>query len=186
VVEVDATPVKMNVAVVALLAREQLIAAREDDVGCTKQRRLARRQVRRCEPEVRELVHAVVDDGDGVELPEHCGRDHRRIEPMNSMVEAAGEQRMLTERALQVRQYRRALRIDVQLLRVIQHRHDAHDVRIRFAHCDARLASVRQRLFDEGDAMMSGEPDEDLLRPLPDEVPAQVAMSDDRQIVRYV
>ena len=105
---------------------------------------------------------------------------------MDGMVETPGQQRMITERALQVRQQRGPLRIDVQSFRAMQRRHDADDIRIRLADCEARLAIVGQRLFDEGDAMASSESDEDLLRPLPDEVPSEVAMNDDRKGVRRI
>ena len=102
---------------------------------------------------------------------------------MDGMAETPGQQRMITERALQVRQQRGPLRVDVQSLRAVQRRHDADDIRIRLGDLQAGLAIVRQRLFDEGDAVPSGEADEDLLRPLPDEVPPQVAMNDDRKSI---
>ena len=100
---------------------------------------------------------------------------------MDGTAETPGQQRMITERALQVRQQRGPLRIDGQSFRAVKRRHDADDIRNRLAHCEARLTIIGQRLLNESDAMARSESDEDLLGPLPDEVPSQVAMNDDRK-----
>lgn len=102
---------------------------------------------------------------------------------MDGMAETPGQQRMIIEHALQVRQQRGPLRIDVQSFRAVQYRHDADDIRKRLAHCEPRLAIIGQRLLNESGAMARSESDEDLLGPLPNEVPPQVAMNDDRKSI---
>jgi hypothetical protein len=88
---------------------------------------------------------------------------------------------VIDESALQARHYLSALPIEVQSFRAVQDRHDANNVGKRLADGETALALVEQRLFNEGNAVVRSESNEDLLWPLPYEVPSQVAMHNDRK-----
>ena len=93
---------------------------------------------------------------------------------------------MLVECILEHRRDGLALPVDVTAGGVRQHRHDAHDVRMRRGDHEVRVVVAEHRLLDERDRVMAREPREDLLRPLPDEIPAQVRMDDDRDVVESI
>ena len=88
---------------------------------------------------------------------------------------------MIDESALQARHYLSALPIEVQSFRAVQDWHDANDIGKRLGDGETGLAIVEQRLFNEGNTVVRSESNEDLLWPLPYEVPSQVAMHNDRK-----
>jgi hypothetical protein len=105
---------------------------------------------------------------------------------MNGAHKTPCEQWMFIEGAAQMRQQLGALRIDVEVFRAIQRRHDANDVSMRLADRKARFAVIPKRLFDEGDTVPESESHEQLLRSLPDKIPSQMTVDDDRRAVAFI
>ncbi|MGE5526321.1 MAG: hypothetical protein ACM3SS_21620 [Rhodospirillaceae bacterium] len=62
-------------------------------------------------------------------------------------------------------------------------RNDTHDISGRLRYIEPRRVIAPHRLLDEHDAMISSESRQDVLRPLPYEVPTEVRMDYDWQIV---
>ena len=93
---VHAATVKLHVVVMAALGFEQLVAAGENHVGIRQQKLLALGDISRSEAEVRQFVHAVVDDSVATEFPQQAGRRHRRIEPLHRILESASQQRVIS------------------------------------------------------------------------------------------
>ena len=120
-----------------------------------------------------QLVHAVVDDRARVQLAEQRQR-HRRVEPDQVVVD-----QLVGEVAADHRLQRREL-VVVEAAGL--------DRRVRAQHLDAlarrraleigRAAGVH-RLLDEDDVVVAGEPRQQVLRTLEDELPAQVREDDE-------
>ena len=90
---------------------------------------------------------------------------------------------MRGERGLQQRQYRPGLRVGIGHVLAGQARHDADHVRMRFGDVEPGVVGA-DRLLDEQDRVAACQAREDLLRPLPDEVPAQVRVDDEREALQ--
>ena len=58
----DAAPVKVGVRIVARFGLPHFVAAREHDIRVVQEKLLARFQFRRSELELRQFIHAVVND----------------------------------------------------------------------------------------------------------------------------
>jgi len=177
--DIDARAVEMAVGIQREPLVAHLAAAAEHDVGEGKQRALAVEQAGRRILELRELVHAVVDDGALAE-PAGVGRHgHGVVEPEDGLLEAAAQ------RAGERLEHKTAaLKIDEAPLVPARGRQvNAQDgdvgMSLRLANHGLAGGNVEAVRLDEEQWMTARETGEKLLRTLPDPVPAQVAESDD-------
>src|SRR5947209_1497280 len=89
---------------IAALRFVEPVPTGENDVGVGEQQTFAPHEIGMSEPELRKLVHTVVDDSDFSESPEHCWGSERAVEPLHRIIEhslelAAGRDRALDQRA---------------------------------------------------------------------------------------
>ena len=183
---VHAATIKLHVVVVTALGFEQLVSAGEHYVGVRQQKLLARGDISGSETEVGQFVHTVVDDTLATKLPQQAGRCHGRIEPLHRIFELAPQQRVTQQRDPHQRQYRCALILDIGT-RGRKNRYDPDDVRLWLGNLqpwsDSVAGTGRKRLLDVRNPVACGKSGEDLLRALPDKIPAQMTVDEDGEML---
>ena len=177
--DVDARREGVDVGVEVSLRLVEGMAAGEDGVGPRHQRRLEPRQFGRGEAEAGEFVHAIIDD----RRAGHVGREaphHRRVEPQRRMTGAFHRQKAIEKSA----QRRLALLVR-QVPRQVRSRH--HHAALHVGPLgEAGFALVLpDRFLEDHHGAAAREPRHQMLRTLEDEIPAEMAETDDG-IVRVV
>jgi hypothetical protein len=158
----------VRVIVPPTLRLVQAAAAGKHDIGRFQQRRLALHQQRIGEGEGGELVHAVIDDRDRLQVPRPA-EHHRRIEPGDRR----GRQRVRHE-FVEQRLQRFLLRIAVETRRQPGPERDDVVGGIRLV-VEIRLATIgRERLLPEEQPSILREAPHEMLGSLGDEVPTEV------------
>jgi hypothetical protein len=87
---VDARRERVDVRMAVLLRLVEAVAAGEDHVGAVDQLLLERQQLGRREAEVGELVHAIIDGADGIDVPGEW-QHHRGVVPTDERLVLTGE-----------------------------------------------------------------------------------------------
>ncbi len=147
-------------------------ATGQDDVCRFQQHTLALQQLRRCELERGQLVHAVVDERAGIEVLDERQR-HGRVEPRQRLSEQArgqevGDERLQRRHLVVVeprRGHRRERREHLDTFGLANGLQPGHALR-------------EDGLLDEEDIELPGQPREQVLRPLEHEAPAQMGKHD--------
>jgi len=164
---VDAGREGVDIGVAAALGLVEAEAAREHQVGPAEQLPLEVQQTRRGAAEGRQLVHVVVDGEVAAALAGE-GQRHRRVVPEGPVlaphpVEEAVEQGALGRDGLG----------GAAPLGQAGHRH--RDAARAGRQVEDRVAAaLDDRLFEHHDPVAGGRPGEQVLGPLPDEIPSQM------------
>ncbi|RYG68648.1 hypothetical protein EON77_15320 [bacterium] len=149
-------------------------APREDDVGPVQKRGLQGEEPRIGELEVREFVHAVVDDRRRRDVAGE-GEHHGRVEPEYRRRREAG----LDQQGEQIAQPRLPLRLAPPVRQARTDRdHAVVGERVIFEIGQRMIAG--DVFFEEEDPPAGREAAHEMLRPLDHEVPTQVGEADDR------
>ena len=153
------------------LGLPQAEAAGENHVGLFHQRALEHLQFRRGEAELRELVHAVVDNPFGGE-PAGEGQHHRGVVPADQP--RLGELRAGAQQAFETGldpPRRQALR---------KARRENGDAESAVYAFEGRLLAIgfEDRLFPEENPMIAGESRHQVLGPLENEIPTKMRKTD--------
>ncbi|CAA9359734.1 MAG: hypothetical protein AVDCRST_MAG40-3401 [uncultured Gemmatimonadaceae bacterium] len=181
---VDAAAEEVHVRVQAALALPQLVAAREHHVRLAHQQPLALEQLGRGELELRELVHAVVHHAALAKGAEHDGGGHGRVEPLHGARElAVAQHAAAAERLLEQGAHGDEGLLGHRVERRGELGDDPRHTLDRGREVERAGGEVvdEDRLFDEQDRGVLREARQQLLRALPHEVPAQVAVDEERR-----
>ena len=172
-VDVHARREGMDLGMAAALRLVEAVAAGEDQVGMRDQLGLQREQLRRGEAEVRQLVHAVVDGAARRQVARES-EHHRRVIPAHIGLAGARDE-IVEERAAG-----RLGRVGGEAVR--QQRRDrlAAAVGGGLVTQHGPLDRLEQRLLPEQHAIVLRQPRHQVLRPLEDEIPAQVRETDEQ------
>ena len=172
-VEVDRGREAVHVAVPVPLRLVEAHAAGEDDVGAPEQLGLVVDHLLRGAAEKRELVHVVVDAQIAFEMARERHR-HRRVIPKDARRFRLAGEKAVDQAALP--------RGHVALAQALgQDRRRDGDAAGTFRHVHARpRALLEERLFDLQHAIMLGGAAQQMLRALPDEVPAKMGEADEQ------
>src|ERR1043166_8353679 len=185
-VHLDAAPVKMAVPIEASFGLEQFSPAGKNEVSLGEKLSFPPHQLGRRKAKLRKFVHAIVDNGGIAQLVGESLDRHWIVKPLDGLIELSGQRS--GERAFEQRV---TLRIDPDSIAEARLGkkclHDRHGRKMRDGFqfvIRLEILGQQNRAFDKKDAMIFGEPREELLRTLPDSVPPQMRMNDDRKIVR--
>ena len=165
----------VDVRVPAALRLVQAAAPREHHVGALEQPRLGLLQARRRGGEVRQLVHAVVDD----DLPRPQAiaveGEHRRVEPADQRPAAPGHRHVVLDQPAQV----------VVPFRPPMGPEDG-DPLGHGEHVEPGRPIVEHRLLLDDHRPRPRQPREQVLRALEDPIPSQVAVAEqDRDFLLF-
>ena len=174
VLEVDRGREAVHVAMPIALGLVEAHAAGEDEVGARENSSFSQRdQLLRCAAEKRELVHVVVDAEIAFEMARERQR-HRRVVPKDARRFRLAGEKAVDQAALP--------RGHVALAQALgQDRRRDGDAAGTFRHVHARpRALLEERLLDLQHAIMLGGAAQEMLRALPDEVPAKMGEADEQ------
>src|SRR4051794_17691658 len=144
----------------------QAMAAGEDQIRATKELLLIVEELPRRKGERGELIHAIEDRSDRLEMPaERHG--HRRVVPEGVVIDLPGTDQLIKEPTLLVDDF-----VSLKAIRQPGH-HDREAVRPG-ADLEPRGAVVEHGLFDEEDSSCLRTTAQEMLRPLVDEVPTEM------------
>jgi hypothetical protein len=182
--DVDTTAIRVAVRVQAALRLRHLWSAGEYHISRIEKLALATHQLGRRTSEFGKLVHAIIHDGRFIHVPqERCDR-HWVVEPENRVLEFATDR--LVENCLHDPP---ALGIHPCAVApaISGHLHLQHDdIRVigYFAQRGARglQAFRRDGAFNEEDGVRFRQPRMELLRTLPNPIPAEVREDDDGEV----
>ena len=167
---VNATGKWVNVAVQVFFGFVETAAAGEDHTSASQKRALQVTKTRWSSGEIREFIHAVVNDRLGLHMVAEPQR-HRCVVPQHVRSHAFPLDDVIEQRSL-----------DRGLVRAIcfpQMRHDNVDVRLRLGDGRVRaLDRVKMRFFEEKNTSVSGGPAQQMLRTLEHKIPAQMRKAD--------
>ena len=163
----------MDAAMAVALGLVEAHAAGEDEVGAGEQRGLEIEQLARGPAEQRQLVHVVVDAQIAVQMARER-HGHRGVVPEDARLRRLASEKILDEVAL--------LENDVVRIEALRELRDRDRDSLR---PDAQIevrddARLEPRLFDEQDAVVPRGAVQEVLRPLPDEIPAQMREADQK------
>ncbi len=174
---VDGRGEAVDVRVAVFAGGVEARAAAEDDVGAGERGGLAGGHLGRGVGEERELVHRIDDQHVGTEALGERKRE-RRVEPRVAAAQSVGFHETVDEGG-EVRHLRR--RESGRVLDGRSRPQNRHAVGRRGALPVGALCTYH-RLLDEHDRTVGGEPREQVLRALVDEVPTKVREDDERRI----
>ena len=173
-ITIDARRTGVHIVVPAALGLEQAVPAGEHDVGPVHQLRFEPLEVSRCEPEGREFVHAIIDDGGSVDVTGEAVH-HRRIEPQHRPAAALhGEQHVehLAQRLL--------AGSFVPPMRHARTQRDHVLLRERMVFEIGAVMVAQDRFLEHEHPATRREAGHQVLRPLEHEVPPQMGETDQR------
>ena len=174
--DIDARGERIDIAMSLALFLEDAVAAGEYQIGALHQLRLAGREIRRREAEIGENVHAVIDDGGGVDMRRQRIH-HRRVEPQDR-AGAVGDPQQLVEQS-------RQRRLQPAAVPIVRHAGaHGHDLGVGEA-VEFEIGQVvirRDPFLEEIHPAAACKALHQMLRTLHNEIPTQVGKADQGRI----
>ena len=171
VIGVDAAREAVRVAVVLSLQLVEPSAAGEQQVRPCDQARLLAQQAIGGAPEARQVVHAVVDHGRRVDVGRPRQR-HRGVVPQHGTLDGGVREPRVQELSKGVRLGQRGHGLRQTRCQ------DGHPIDVALFHPGGQVA-IEDQLLHVDDAPVTCRADHQVVRPLEDEVPAEVGEADE-------